>query len=461
MRSVPPGLYSTAFYSAYDEAVILDVEGNILDVNDKWKQFTRENDGDLNNYYVGQNYLQICSGSIGESGAISGLVLNGVREVLSGVGSFRCEYPCHSPTVKRWFELTASPIEVDGQRYALVTHRNITTRHIQIAQTISSGLQRNMLAAIVATSPDAVMSYDLEGNVLTWNASATALYGYSFDEIEGRSMEILYPEDSPDRIGDIRDQILAGNLTNFEVVRRRKDGTLRHIAISGAAVRDELGEVVCISNIHRDITELKASQEHIKLIAGELGHRAKNQLAVVRSFSNQTAKYAETYDEYRQKFDDRIQSLAKSIDLLVSRDWSSVSLENLCLSQIVMFTDARPEKVTIEGPEIVLIPTAVEAIGMALHELATNAAKYGALSQEKGHISLTWEILSVAGDESLRVSWRETGVSLEKAPSRKGFGHVVLTRLAQSSFGSEASLDFSPEGLHWEITVPSEFYKRS
>ena len=274
-------------------------------------------------------------------------------------------------------------------------------------------------------------------------------------------MEILYPEDSPDRIGDIRDQILAGNLTNFEVVRRRKDGTLRHIAISGAAVRDELGEVVCISNIHRDITELKASQEHIKLIAGELGHRAKNQLAVVRSFSNQTAKYAETYDEYRQKFDDRIQSLAKSIDLLVSRDWSSVSLENLCLSQIVMFTDARPEKVTIEGPEIVLIPTAVEAIGMALHELATNAAKYGALSQEKGHISLTWEILSVAGDESLRVSWRETGVSLEKAPSRKGFGHVVLTRLAQSSFGSEASLDFSPEGLHWEITVPSEFYKRS
>ena len=236
MRSVPSDLSSAAFHSAYDEAVILDAEGFILDVNDKWKQFTRDNDGDTESYYVGQNYLQICSGSVGESGAISGLVLNGVRDVLSGAESFRCEYPCHSPTVKRWFELTASPIRSGGKFYAIVTHRNITTRHIQIEQTISSGLQKNMLAAIVATSPDAVMSYDLEGNILTWNDSATALYGYTFDEIEGRSMEILYPEDSPDRIGDYRDQILTGNLTNFEVVRKRKDGSLRHIAISAAPV---------------------------------------------------------------------------------------------------------------------------------------------------------------------------------------------------------------------------------
>jgi len=460
MQSLPPDLYSAAFYSAYDETVILDEEGFILDANDKWKQFTRDNDGDSSNYYLGENYLQVCSGTVGESGAISSLVLNGVREVLSGADSFRCEYPCHSPTVKRWFELTASPIEAGGKRFALVSHRNITTRHIQIEQTISSGLQKNMLAAIVATSPDAVMSYDLEGNILTWNASATALYGYSSEEIEGRSMEVLYPEGSPDRIGDIRDQILAGKLKNFEVVRKRKDGGLRNIAISCAPVRGEDGEVICISNIHRDITELKASQEHIKLISGELGHRAKNQLAVVRSFSNQTAKHAVNYDEYRQKFDNRIQAMAKSIDLLVSRDWASVSLENLSLSQIVMFTDARPEKVTIAGPEIVLVPAAVEAIGMALHELATNAVKYGALAQEEGHISLTWEISSQADEESLKVNWRESGVNIEQAPVRKGFGHVVLTRLAQSSFGSEADLSFSPQGLVWEIAIPSDYYER-
>lgn len=439
----------------------MDSDGYILKVNEKWKQFTRDNDGDQDTFYIGNNYLQICSRSEGKSEAISGLALTGIRRVLSGDDNFRCEYPCHSPTVKRWFELTASPLRSGDKRYALVTHRNVTTRHIQTQQSINSGLQQNMLAAIVATSTDAIMSYDLEGNILSWNNSALELYGYSAEEIVGRSMELLYPDNYTKTIGEFRDQILSGELTSFEAVRKRKDGHLRNVAISCAPVRDQFGEVICISNIHRDITHIKLNEEQLKLITGELGHRAKNQLAVVRSFSNQTAKHADSFDEYKQKFDDRLLSLAKSIDLLVSRDWSTVSLEKLCRSQIELFTDARLDTVAISGPGIILFPAAVEAIGMALHELATNAAKHGALVQTDGHISLTWNLLEQTDDQCLKITWLETGLNIDRTPTRKGFGHTVLTRLAKSSLGSDATYEFSHQGLIWEIIVPAKFYRHS
>jgi PAS domain S-box-containing protein len=461
LQSIPAEFYPSVFHSSYDEAVILNDEGLILDVNDKWKQFARDNGGDQHTFYVNHNYLQICSVSEGESEATAHLVLDGIRRVLRSDGDFRCEYPCHSPTVKRWFELTASPLQVGDKRYAVVTHRNITTRHIQTEKTISSGFQQNMLAAIVATSSDAIISYDLEGNILTWNYSATHLYGYTADEIIGRSMEVLYPEDWPARIGEYRDQILAGELTSLEVVRKRKDGKLRDVAVSAAPVRDQHGEVMCISNIHRDITEQKANEAQRKFITRELSHRAKNQLTVVRSIANQTAKNAASLEQFQRKFDDRVFSLAKSIDLLVSREWSTVSLEKLCRSQIELFSDSNSDNVVISGPKVVLAPAAVEAIGMALHELGTNAAKYGALSQAAGQISLTWGFSSEIDSDSLQITWRETGLEIDEAPSRKGFGHVVLTQLAKSSLGSDANLSFSHQGLHWEITVPSEFYKRS
>ncbi len=461
MPTIPAEFYPSAFHSAYDEAVILNHEGVILDVNDKWKQFTRDNGGDQDSFYINRNYLQICSVSEGESEATARLVLDGIRRVLLSEDEFRCEYPCHSPTVKRWFELTVSPLQVGNEKFAVVTHRNISTRHIQTEQTISSRFQQNMLAAIVATSSDAIMSFDLEGRVLSWNVGATHLYGYTADEMIGRSMEVLYPDDWPTRIGEYRDRILSGDLTSFEVRRKRKDGKFRDVAVSAAPVRDQHGEVICISNIHRDITEQKAGEEQRKFISRELSHRAKNQLAVVRSIANQTARNATSLNEFQKKFEDRVFSLAKSIDLLVSRNWSTVSLEKLCRSQIELFSDSNAGNVVISGPKVVLAPAAVEALGMALHELGTNAAKYGALSQDAGQISLTWEFSPEIDDDSLRISWRETGLEISEAPSRKGFGHSVLTQLAKQSLGSDASLSFSHQGLHWEISVPSEFYKRS
>ncbi len=460
MQSAPANFYESLFCSSYDEAVILDEDGVILDVNEKWKQFTRDNGGDLDSFYLNQNYLQICSVSDGESRATASLVKDGIEKVLNGETEFRCEYPCHSPDVKRWFELTAVPLQVVNKRYAIINHRNITTRHVQTQQTIDSGLQKNMLAAIVASTSDAVLSFDLEGNILTWNDGAMALYGYTEDEIVGRSMEELYPDDWPVRIGEYRDQIVAGKLTNFQVVRKRKDGGLRNVAVSSAPVRDEHGEVVFISNIQRDITELKTNEEHLRLITGELSHRAKNQLAIVRSISNQTARNVDSFPEFKKKFDGRLSSLANSIDLLVQRNWSAVSLDTLCRSQIELFSGGTIGTVDISGPEVVLTPVAVEAIGMAMHELATNAVKYGALSQTGGHISVSWKLLPETDNECLQIVWQETGLNIDEIPSRQGFGHIVLTRLAQSSLRSDARLNFSHQGLRWEILVPADFYTR-
>ena len=441
-----------------DEIAIIDADGTIVAANAAWKNFCIENGGDAISSYIGSNYFDACVTSIAGSSSEASLVPDGLRAVLENGSHFRCEYPCDSPTTKRWFELTASRLLQHGQTFAVVQHRNISTRNLERLDTEVAFVQSEILAALVATTSDAVLSYDLEGRIITWNRAAQVLYGYSPEEAIGKPLEFLYPPNWPKRVEQYRDEIIAGELTSFEAIRVAKDGQERNVWVSCAPVRGPHGDVVSISNIHRDVTELRRAEEARKIIAQEVIHRAKNMLAVVASIQRQTARTATSLEEFGKKFGERIQSLSASTDLLVSKNWTTVPLSDLVESQLKPFLGDNIANMQINGPDVVLQPQAVQVLGMALHELATNSVKYGAMKTEGGKIDIRWNVRNLAGASQLRFVWTETGISCDRDQVKPGFGNTVLTSLAQSMMQAEVSYTFVGDELEWSVSIPHEYF---
>ncbi|MGP6086760.1 PAS domain S-box protein [Antarctobacter jejuensis] len=446
----------TAFLDALPhEVVVLDSGGVVLAVNDAWRSFCQENGGDTS-AYVGLNYLDVCQTASGPSSAEAAMVPDGLQRTLGTGEPFSCEYPCDSPSEKRWFEMTATRIVQDGEAFLAVQHRNITTRRAEQVALQRAEHDNNMLAALVAGTTDAVLSYDLGGRIITWNPAAEELYGYTAEEAIGQSLELLYPPDWPHPVTYYRDLIIAGKLRRFEATRIAKDGTPREVWISGAPVRDAEGAVVAVSNIHRDVSELRKAEKEREMLAREVVHRAKNMLTIVSSVQRQTARQETTIEGFHRSFGARITALAKSTDLLVGGSWSSVGLRSLIAGHLETFAGPGDARIEVTGPEVMLEPQAVQTIGVALHELATNAMKYGALAHDDGRISIRWEVDGPA----LRLEWIETGLA-QPPGEGAGFGSSVLTRLAPTMLGTESCYEMDASGVRWGIEIDGEHFSLS
>lgn len=439
-------------------AAIVAQDGTILAVNEAWVRFSEENGGDARAHYLGTNYLDVCSAAYGESGAMASTAADGLRQVLDGGPEFRCEYPCHSPDQLRWFELAISPLRSPGRRLALALHYDVTRQVRDRHAAGGSHEHLGSLGDLVASATDAIISFDLEGRILTWNPAATALYGFQPHEAIGRSLEIIYPPDWPTRLTEYRDLVVSGRLRQVELVRRTKSGTLRDVAVSTAPVRDTEGRIVSIMTIHRDITETKRNREQLAIATRELGHRAKNLLAVILSVQRQTARASSSFEEFDERFSARLKALGASIDLLAARSWGRIALEELAHRQLAAFVDPRDPRVTVGGPPVLLDAQAVEALGMALHELATNALKYGALATDQGRVDLRWQLTGTGDEPKLDVSWTETAPAIEGPPESTGFGHTVVTRIAAQRLGAEVTLDFVPGCLTWRAGVSARHF---
>ncbi|WP_323763567.1 PAS domain S-box protein [Marinovum sp.] len=442
----------------HDEVVMLDATGRIVAVNAAWRRFCIENGGDEDTCYLGQSYFQTCNTAEGDSSAEARLIATGLQKVLINGQPFRCEYPCDSPTLKRWFELTANRLQHDGAVYLIVQHRNITTRKSEQREVEEAFIKASAMTALIATSNDAIISYDLRGRIITWNPSAERLYGYRADEAVGRPLELIYPEGWPKPVSQYRDEIIAGRLERFEAPRVAKDGTVHEVWIACAPIRSPEGEVVAISNIHRDVTEIRRAEKAREVIAGEVIHRAKNMLSIVMAIQRQTARRAGSLEEFNTAFEARLRSLSQSTDLLVQSNWTTVSLSQLIdrhLEPFIELGDGRIERI---GPDIDLRPQCVQTIGMALHELATNSVKHGALRDGHGRIGIRWS-LEAGADARLHLCWDETGVPMAPvAPAAKGFGSTVLTTLAPSMLAAQSAYDIGRDGVTWSIRVPDEHF---
>ena len=257
------------------------------------------------------------------------------------------------------------------------------------------------LSAIVDSSDDAIVSKDLDGIVTSWNAGAERIFGYTAEEIIGKPITTLIPPDYRKEEEAIIERIRRGQrVEHFETVRQRKHGSLIDVALTISPVKNFEGKIIGASKIARDITDRKRSDAQIADLAHEAEHRTKNILATVQAAVR--LSHSSTPDELKKLIEGRINALAKVHTLFVESRWTGAELHSLVTQELLPYRDGREERVRINGPTVMLDPNTAQAIAMSLHELATNAAKYGSLSAAGGDVEVAWSG-TAGGPLSLRL----------------------------------------------------------
>ena len=308
-----------------------------------------------------------------------------------------------------------------------------------------------MLAAIVASTSDGVVSKTLEGIVTSWNKSAERILGYSETDMVDRSIRTIIPADRQPEEDRILATVLAGEIVdNFETVRIRKGGGLIDVALTVSPVRDPSGRIVGASKIVRDITDKRQTREQLRTLLAEVNHRSKNLLSLVQAIARQMTRQGQQLD--LDRFLERLQAIAGNQDLLIENDWRFIPLADLVRSQLRTFADAIGNRIHIEGPQIELTPEAAQSIGMAVHELATNAAKYGALANDDGRIDINW----TRDGDLFVMRWTEQGGPQVAQPTRSGFGSKVISDMVRLSLDGTVEVLFPASGFRWRVACPIE-----
>lgn len=319
-----------------------------------------------------------------------------------------------------------------------------------------AGAQLAHLAAIVASSGDAILSVGLDGNVMSWNPGAERLFGYTAEEIIGKPKSLIIPNELLVEAMDQLARARSGERVRTETQRLCKDGTRIDVSLDLAPIGGKHGSIIGMSTIAHDITSKKAADKHQHFLMRELTHRSKNLLAVIDAMARQTVRSAGSLADFEKRFSSRIQGLAASHDLLVSQNWAAASLRELLSKHIQIFAGDVDTRLESSGPNVYVGVEAAQTLGLAFHELATNSVKYGALSRPGGKIAVNWSFEYAAdGRKDLRVSWQERGGPTVTKPARTGFGHIVIERMVAQSLGGTVTLDYAPTGLVWTLRFPT------
>ena len=347
-----------------------------------------------------------------------------------------------------------SRMQLLGDDTVLEVNRDVTETKALINErklfehTLRESEQRlRWLAAVVELSDDVIISKDLDGIIISWNKGAERVFGYTAKEAIGQPITIVISEDRHDEERQILTRIRRGErIDHYETVRRRKDGSSVAVSLTVSPVKDADGKIVGASKIARDVTEQKRNQEQITILAREAEHRSKNLLATVQATVH--LSQSETADDLKRAIEGRIQALANVHSLFVKSRWIGAELSTVARQELTPYIQNHEARVRIEGPQVLLEPNTAQAIAVTLHELATNAAKYGALSAPEGHIDVKWSHT----DGLLILLWTETGGPPVKTPTRQGFGGKVIKGMIDQLKG-RTRFDWRPEGLVCEIAL--------
>ena len=308
--------------------------------------------------------------------------------------------------------------------------------------------QLGALASIVESSDDAIVSKSLDGIIKSWNRGAERIFGYTAEEAIGQPITIVIPEDRLDEERTILNRIRRGErIDHYETVRRRKHGSLIVISLTVSPIKDAEGKIIGASKIARDITEQKRNQEQIAALAREAEHRSRNLLAIVQATVH--LSQSDTPSGLKQAIEGRIHALANVHSLFVQSRWVGAELSSIATQELAPYVQRNEARARIEGPPVLLEPGTAQAVAVVLHELATNAVKYGALSGDKGRVELRW---SHAADGMLALRWIEVGGPPVKSPTRQGFGSRVIERMIGDLKG-KAQFEWRADGLVCEISL--------
>lgn len=320
-----------------------------------------------------------------------------------------------------------------------------------------------MLAAIVESSEDAVLSKDLNGYIMSWNRGAQRLFGYTADEIVGRHVTVLIPEDRLDEEPVILAKIHQGErVEHFETVRRRKDGSLVDISLTISPIRAPDGKIIGASKIARDISDRRQAEETQRLLLREMDHRVKNLFTLASSVVSLSARSADSVESLAAAVRDRLSALAQAHALTLTNRMTlapsvtpSTTLQELIRTILRPYagnTDDGSERATISGADVAISGSSLTSLALLLHEFATNAAKYGAFSTPSGRV----EIECAASADNFEMTWRERGGPPVEPATSEGFGSLIARATVRGQLGGDVSRQWDPEGLTIRLVVASD-----
>jgi PAS domain S-box-containing protein len=378
------------------------------------------------------------------------------RVLLTGIPA-DCEVSYALPEGRRLFALHVHPTFGHDRKVIGITTtatdisrvRSLESEQRDLSDELAGTLQRYETA--LRGSNVTVYTQDRD---LRYTSISNPMFERKVEEIIGYTDEEVLPAASRSAITALKQAALeTGSAQDSEVCIETASGERWH-DLHIEPLRDIMGAIVGLSCAAVDITERKEGEAHLRLLMRELTHRSKNLLAVIQAMARQTARHVGSIDAFLMQFGARLQALATSHDLLVQESWYGVSLSELVRSQLGHHLDRVGTQVSLEGPPVVLKPEAAQSLGLALHELATNAAKYGALSVPSGHVSILWTRMPANEGHGVEIFWHEQNGPKVKQPKQRGFGSMVIEQNLTRALDAEVTMDFTPGGLRCRIVIP-------
>ncbi|MGF9759236.1 HWE histidine kinase domain-containing protein [Microvirga sp. 0TCS3.31] len=316
--------------------------------------------------------------------------------------------------------------------------------------------EAELMAALEAGSL-AIFDFDHIKGRMTPSPRLSGLYGYPPDHVLTLAdIRARYHPDDVAKILDKRDREQEDTgFRNFEWTLRlmMPDGTIRWVNGRGEYVRDEKNRIIRSRGVVMDITERKRAEEHQQLLIHELNHRVKNTLATVQSIASQTLRNADTMEGGRSAMEARLFALSRAHDVLTRENWEGAGLLEIVREAMAPYRHERERRIQMDGPDVRLSPRMALAIAMALQELATNAVKYGGLSNESGQVRIAWSV-NDAPEKRLHLTWSESNGPAVKVPQRRGFGTRLIERSLAQDLHGKATIDFAPAGIVCTVDAP-------
>jgi PAS domain S-box-containing protein len=336
---------------------------------------------------------------------------------------------------------------------------------VEIEQRRKAHLAVGQLGSLVESSEDAIITKDLNGIITSWNKGAERIFGYTADEMIGKPVSLLIPADRPDEEPSILQRLRRGErIEHYETVRRRKSGELIDISLSVSPLADDTGKIVGASKIARDITARRHAQEMQTLLLGEMRHRINNLFAVTNSLVTLSARSSKTPKEMETAIKERLAALSRAQQLtrpgLIQNEFAikeQATLKGLSTAIFAPYAAAGakgPERIVVTGCDQEVDDRAVTSAALLLHELATNATKYGALSASRGAVHIDCALK----EDWIAINWRERGgPPVNGPPDREGFGGNLARKIVENQFRGRFFNEWSKSGLSIRIEIPREY----
>jgi PAS domain S-box-containing protein len=339
--------------------------------------------------------------------------------------------------------------DAHGRISGALLFSELITQQVEMRHALAESESRATATFENAAVGIAHLSSDLRW--LRANETLCRIVGWPINELLTKSLEdINHPDDLEADLARVQ-QIRLGEIDNYDVEKRylRKDGGIVWTRLTVSCVRKSDRSIDYLVIVIQDISARKHAEEQVYFLMREANHRVKNLLGLVEVTARQTV--AGHPEDFIGRFTERVQALAANQDLLVQNQWHRASLEDLVRAQLAHFADLVGSRITAHGPKLHLNAAAAQAVGLALHELATNAGKYGALSTEAGRVDVGWQLDS----DTVTMSWTERDGPPVRPPERRGFGSTVIEGMAKQTVSGEVQLNYAPSGLEWRLTCPA------